>query len=157
GAQTASSSSLSSSSSSSRSGNQSFAAAFDAFADRKGNDDDVTNATPGSVGGSGRGPFQHVRITPGTSNNAVAAYSNPEDYRAVDRALRDIDRPRLQVAIDATVAEITLTDDLKFGVQYFLTSKDVGAGNNKGSVGLLNAAQSTAQSALLQRVTPGLN
>src|SRR5262245_48135279 len=61
GAQTASSSSLSSSSSSSRSGNQSFAAAFDAFADRKGNDDDVTNATPGSVGGSGRGPFQNVR------------------------------------------------------------------------------------------------
>src|SRR5256885_13272088 len=61
------------------------------------------------------------------------------------------------VAIDATVAEITLTDDLNFGVQYFLTSKDVGAGNNKGSIGLLNAAQSTAQSALLQRVTPGLN
>ena len=84
-------------------------------------------------------------------------YSNQEDYRVIERALRDVDRPRLQVAIDATVAEITLTDDLKFGVQYFLTSKDVGAGKDKGSVGLLNAAQSAAQGALLQRVTPGLN
>ena len=133
------------------------AAAFDAFADRKGNEDESANATPASGGGSGRGPFQNVRITADTSNNAIVVYSNQEDYRVIERALRDVDRPRLQVAIDATVAEITLTDDLKFGVQYFLTSKDVGAGKDKGSVGLLNAAQSTAQSALLQRVTPGLN
>ena len=134
-----------------------FAAAFDAFSDRKGNEDDSTGATPSSMGGSGRGPFQNVRITADTTNNAIVVYSNQEDYRVIERALRDVDRPRLQVAIDATVAEITLTDDLKFGVQYFLTSKDVGAGKDTGSVGLLNAAQSSAQSALLQRVTPGLN
>src|SRR5215831_3453334 len=143
--------------SSNSSSNQQFAAAFDAFADRKGNSDETASAPLGSLGASGRGPFQNIRITADTSNNAVVVYSNQEDYRVVERALRDIDRPRLQVAIDATVAEITLTDDLKFGVQYFLTSKDVGAGNNKGSIGLLNAAQSTAQTALLQRVTPGLN
>src|SRR5262249_7756073 len=119
---------------------QQFAAAFDAFADRKGNGDETSSAAAASLGASGRGPFQNFRITADTSNNAVVVYSNQEDYRVVERALRDIDRPRLQVAIDATVAEITLTDDLKFGVQYFLTSKDVGAGNNKGSVGLLNAA-----------------
>src|SRR5262245_185285 len=134
-----------------------FAAAFDAFADRKGNEDDSMGAAPGSMGGPGRGPFQNVRITADTTNNAIVVYSNQEDYRVIERALRDVDRPRLQVAIDATVAEITLTDDLKFGVQYFLTSKDVGAGKDKGSVGLLNAAQTSAQSALLQRVTPGLN
>jgi general secretion pathway protein D len=143
--------------SSNRGSNQQFAAAFDAFADRKGSEDEAAGATPTSPGPTGRGPFQNVRITADTSNNAVVVYSNQEDYRVIERALRDVDRPRLQVAIDATVAEITLTDDLKFGVQYFLTSKDVGAGNNKGSVGLLNAAQSTAQSAVLQRVTPGLN
>jgi general secretion pathway protein D len=101
--------------------------------------------------------FQNVRITADTTNNAIVVYSNQEDYRVIERALRDVDRPRMQVAIDATVAEITLTDDLRFGVQYFLTSKDVGAGKDKGSIGLLNAAQTTAQSALLQRVTPGLN
>jgi general secretion pathway protein D len=131
-------------------------AAFDAFADRKGDEEESGGAT-GSAGGNGRAVFQNVRITADTSNNAIVVYSNQEDYRVIERALRDIDRPRLQVSIEATVAEITLTDDLNFGVQYFLTSKDVGAGNNKGSIGLLNAAQTTAQSALLQRVTPGLN
>jgi general secretion pathway protein D len=133
--------------------NTQIAAAFDAFADRK--DEDESGAATG--GGPGRGIFQNVRITADTSNNAIVVYSNQEDYRVIERALRDVDRPRMQVAIDATVAEITLTDDLRFGVQYFLTSKDVGAGKDKGSIGLLSAAQTTAQSALLQRITPGLN
>ncbi len=143
-------------SASNRGNNTQISAAFDAFADRKSDDDESTGATA-SAGGTGRALFQNVRITADTANNAIVVYSNQEDYRVIERALRDVDRPRLQVAIDATVAEITLTDELRFGVQYFLTSKDVGAGNDKGSVGLLNAAQTTAQSALLQRVTPGLN
>src|SRR5262245_21809830 len=100
-----------------RNGNNPVAAAFDAFADRKGNEDESAGAMTGSVGG--HGPFQNVRITADASNNAIVVYSNQEDYRVIERALRDVDRPRLQVAIDATVAEITLTDDLKFGVQYF--------------------------------------
>jgi general secretion pathway protein D len=54
------------------------------------------------------------------------------------------------VSIDATVAEVTLTDELQFGVQAFLSS-------NKGSIGLLGASQAAAQSALLQNVAPGLN
>jgi general secretion pathway protein D len=140
---------------SSRGSNTQISAAFDAFADRKGDEDESGGAT--TTGGNGRAVFQNVRITADTTNNAIVVYSNQEDYRVIERALRDVDRPRMQVAIDATVAEITLTDDLRFGVQYFLTSKDVGAGKDKGSIGLLNAAQTTAQSALLQRVTPGLN
>jgi general secretion pathway protein D len=140
---------------SSRGNNTQISAAFDAFADRKGDEDESGGAT--TTSGNGRAVFQNVRITADTTNNAIVVYSNQEDYRVIERALRDVDRPRMQVAIDATVAEITLTDDLRFGVQYFLTSKDVGAGKDKGSIGLLNAAQTTAQSALLQRVTPGLN
>jgi general secretion pathway protein D len=80
----------------------------------------------------------------------VVVYSNQEDARIVERAIRDIDRPQLQVSIDATVAEVTLTDELQFGVQAFLSS-------NKGSIGLFGASQVAAQSAVLQNVAPGLN
>jgi type II secretory pathway component GspD/PulD (secretin) len=125
-------------SASSRGGrNDQIAAAFDAFTDRK---DDEQSAGATTAGSSGRAIFQNVRITADTSNNAIVVYSHQEDCRVIERALRDVDRPRLQVAIDATVAEITLTDDLRFGVQYFLTSKDTGARKGKGSIGLLNAA-----------------
>src|SRR5882724_8964305 len=120
---------------SSRGNSTQISAAFEAFSDRKGDEDESGGAT--TTGGNGRAVFQNVRITADTTNNAIVVYSNQEDYRVIERALRDVDRPRMQVAIEATVAEITLTDDLNFGVQYFLTSKDVGAGNNKGSIGLL--------------------
>ena len=133
-------------------------AAFDAFSDRKGTETDAPEgSSPAASGNIPRGQFQNVRITADVANNSIVVYSNQEDYRVVERALRDIDRPRLQVAIEATVAEVTLTDELQYGVQFFLGSKNVGLGTDKGSIGLLGAAQTTAQSALLQRVAPGLN
>ena len=141
-------------------GDSPFNAAFKSFGDGKGSNGDATAATPAVAAagpGLARGTFQNLRITADSVNNAIVVYSNQEDYRVVERALRDIDKPRLQVAIEATIAEVTLTDDLAYGVQYFLTSKDVGAGVNKGSVGLFGAAQSTAQSIALQRVLPGFN
>jgi general secretion pathway protein D len=139
-------------------GNISVSAAFESFAGRKESDEDGAGSAPsGSAGSAARSTFQNVRITADSANNSIVVYSNQEDYRVVERALRDIDRPRLQVAIEATVAEVTLTDDLQYGVQYFLTSKDVGLGRDNGSIGLLGAAQSAAQSVLLQRTTPGLN
>ena len=130
------------------------AAAFETFAGRKNADVDTTGSASGTVP---RGTFQNLRITADAGNNAIVVYSNQEDYRVVERALRDIDRPLMQVAIDATVAEVTLTDDLQFGVQAFLTSKDVGLGKNNGAVSLLSAGQDAAQGALLQKMAPGLN
>lgn len=64
-----------------------------------------------------RGVFQNVRITADRSTNAIMVYSNQEDYLVIERALESLDRPRLQVAVDAMVAEVTLTDQLQYGVQ----------------------------------------
>src|SRR5262245_18667465 len=111
--------------SASRGGSSPIAAAFESFSDRKGGDEEGGAGMPAAGGGgTPRGTFQNVRITADAANNSIVVYSNQEDYRVVERALRDIDRPRLQVAIEATVAEVTLTDDLQYGIQYFLTSKD---------------------------------
>jgi general secretion pathway protein D len=136
-------------------------AAFETFSNRKDSDADApggADAFGGAPGGSSsRGMFQNVRITPDTANNAIVVYANQEDHRVIERAVHDFDRPRLQVAIEATVAEITLTNELAYGVQYFLTSRDVGAARDKGSVGLFGAAQAAAQATVLQRALPGLN
>ncbi len=132
-------------------GSNPIAAAFDSFSDHKNSDADAAGNPSATSGGNvQRGTFQNLRITADAANNAVVVYSNQEDYRVVERALRDIDRPQLQVSIDATVAEVTLTDELQFGVQAFLSS-------NKGSIGLFGASQVAAQSAVLQNVAPGLN
>ena len=59
-------------------------------------------------------------------NNALLIYANQENYHIIERALQQIDRPQLQVAIDATIAEVTLNDTLNYGVQFFLKSNNVG-------------------------------
>jgi general secretion pathway protein D len=132
----------------------SISTAFGSFAERWNQDD---NNASGSNGSPQRGVMQNVRITANTADNTIVVYSNQEDYRTIEHALGQLDRPQLQVAIDAMVAEVTLNDQLQYGVQYFLTSSAVGAGANQGSAGLLNAATSAAQTALLARVLPGFN
>jgi general secretion pathway protein D len=139
-------------------------AVFEGFSDRKGTETDAPEGVSLQSGGNAsRGVFQNVRITADAANNSILVYCNQEDYRLVERALRDIDRPKLQVAIDATVAEVTLTDSLQFGVQFFLNNQNVsggllGAGATPvRSNGAVAAASATAQSVLLQSVGPGLN
>jgi len=127
------------------------AAAFDAFSTRKNAEPNAHNAALApDGGGSSHGVFKNVRITADTVNNAVLVYSNQEDYRVIERTLRDVDRPRLEVAIEATVAEVTLTKELQFGVQYYLA-------NQGASAGLFSAAAQTAASTALQSVVPGFN
>jgi general secretion pathway protein D len=124
---------------------------FDGFADSDKNAD-KKDSDLGS-GSLPRGVFQNVRITADTSNNSVVIYSNQDDYAVIERSLRELDRPQMQVEIEATIAEVTLTDALQYGVQYYLGSTDVHAGSNNGSISL---STSTA-SALLSQSLPGLN
>jgi general secretion pathway protein D len=110
-------------------------------------------AGPGMAMG-GTGPIlTNVRISPDLINNTLLIYANQEHYRIIERALQQIDRPQLQVAIDATIAEVTLNDQLNYGVQFFLKSKDVGLQPDGGSI--VNTAGTTTS--LLSRVIPGFN
>jgi general secretion pathway protein D len=115
----------------------------------------ISTTTSVSAGGGpgGAGILPGVRITADVVNNSLLIYANQEHYRIIERTLRQLDRPQLQVAIDATIAEITLNDNTAWGVQVFLKSRDVGLGENKGSV--LNSA--TATSAAISRILPGFN
>jgi general secretion pathway protein D len=113
-----------------------------------------TTTTVSAAGGpAGAGILPGVRITADVVNNALLIYANQEHYRIIERTLRQLDRPQLQVAIDATIAEITLNDTLSYGVQVFLKSRDVGLGEDKGSV--FNSA--TATTAAISRILPGFN
>jgi general secretion pathway protein D len=59
------------------------------------------------------------RIIADEKNNAILVMSTPAEYRIVEMALAKLDVPPLQVLIEAVVAEVTLTTDLRYGVQWF--------------------------------------
>ena len=92
-----------------------------------------------------------IRITADITNNSLLIYANEENYKIIEGALRQIDRPQLQVAFDATIAEVTLNDSLTYGVQFFLKSTNVGAPPDTGS------AINTIGTNVLSRVLPGFN
>ncbi|MFB6420272.1 MULTISPECIES: type II secretion system secretin GspD [Bradyrhizobium] len=126
----------------------------------------------GSLLGTGAKPvnnaiLQNVRITADVTNNAVLVYANAESQRVVEQTIRQIDRPQRQIAIEATIAEVTLNDALNYGVQFFIASKHgsvsntIGGVSNSASVGS-NIEQQTgavnaAAGALLGRALPGFN
>ncbi len=66
-----------------------------------------------------------VRITADERNNSLLIKATGQTYRKILGVLRKIDRPPLQVLINATLAEVTLNDNLQYGVQFYLQ-------NNKG-------------------------
>jgi general secretion pathway protein D len=105
----------------------------------------------GSRGPSGPGVLPDVRITADVTNNSVLVYASQEAHRIVEQTLRQIDRPQVQVAIDATIAEVTLNDQLSYGVQFYLGSKNVGLPGDKGSI--IN----TLGSGVLSQTFPGFN
>jgi len=59
-----------------------------------------------------------VRITADVTNNSLLIYATEDNYRLIERTLRQIDRPQLQVAFDAHHREVTLNDSLTYGVQF---------------------------------------
>ena len=92
-----------------------------------------------------------IRITADVVNNTLLIYASEENYHILEGALRQIDRPVLQVAFDATIAEVTLNDNLAYGVQFFLKSNNFGAPLDTGSV------MNSVGTAVLSRVLPGFN
>jgi general secretion pathway protein D len=99
--------------------------------------------TRSTGGGAGGQPLlQGVRITPDVVNNTLLIYADQANYRIIEATLQQVDQPQLQVAIDATIAEVTLTNELSYGVQAFLTSKGLGLRPDQGSI--LNTQSTSA-------------
>jgi general secretion pathway protein D len=73
--------------------------------------------------GNGQPLFENVRITADQASNTLLIFAATETYDIIARTLVQLDRPQLQVAIDATVAEVTLNDALAYGVQFYLQGK----------------------------------
>ena len=60
-----------------------------------------------------------IRIIPDDINNALVIKATPRVYQMIETAMRKLDVVPLQVLIEATIAEVSLTDELRYGVQWF--------------------------------------
>jgi general secretion pathway protein D len=65
-----------------------------------------------------------TRIIADDSTNSLVIRALPEDYRKIRDAIDRLDTLPLQVMIEATVAEVTLSNQLRYGVEWFFRSGD---------------------------------
>lgn len=104
-----------------------------------GGNSSASGRVPTGGGPTGTGGLigESVKIIADAENNALLIWAGSQQYDKILSALRQIDVPKRQVLIEATIAEVSLTDQLQYGLQWFFKN-DVGRFNGLGSLNLGN-------------------
>jgi general secretion pathway protein D len=83
-------------------------------------------AASGGVSGSGslaRAPLDDrnsgISVVADEGNNTLVITATPSEARRIRQILQQVDVLAEQVLLEATIAEVTLNDDLKFGMRWF--------------------------------------
>jgi general secretion pathway protein D len=119
----------------------------------------VNNGAMNPVGTAGAVPFAayssgdlnsaqkqgDLRIVANNDSNSLLVLATPAEFSVIEAALGRLDAPVRQVLIEASLAEVTLTDDIRYGIQWNYASK-------KGPVTL----SGSASGAIAQKF-PGLS
>jgi general secretion pathway protein D len=91
------------------------------------------------VGADGSvGVVRNVQVVADKDNNTVLIVATPAEYAVIEAALKKLDVPQRQVLIQLTIAEVTLTDDLTFGIDWLFRG---GAPSGRGSGGNFNSTK----------------
>ena len=80
------------------------------------------------------GEDSRFRLAADEAKNALVIMASPDDYRRIRRVVETLDVLPNQVFIEATIAEVTLNDNLQFGVEWFFQrGKSAAALANQGT------------------------
>ncbi|MDO5624438.1 MAG: secretin N-terminal domain-containing protein [Pseudomonadota bacterium] len=80
---------------------------------------------------------QNVRVMADRINNTLLIHAIPAEYARIESTLKRLDIQRAQVLIEATIVEVTLGDDLQYGLQWAFNG---GVGGGRSGDGVLNTA-----------------
>lgn len=90
-----------------------------------------------------------VRIIADQANNSIVTVSTPQEYEVILPIIQQLDVLPLQVLIDATIVSVALKDDLKYGIQWYLSQGSSGISSSASDplVKLASAAGTAALAA----------
>jgi general secretion pathway protein D len=74
-----------------------------------------------------------LRIVANNDSNSLLVLATPAEFSVIEAALTRLDAPSRQVLIEASLAEVTLNDELRYGIQWNYNGK-------KGPITLSDAA-----------------
>jgi general secretion pathway protein D len=83
---------------------------------------------------------EQVKVVADEQNNALLILAPRKDYRKIEAALRQLDMAPTQVLIEASIIEVSLTGDLKYGLEWTFNGR---LGGSYTGTGLLNLNDSS--------------
>ncbi len=81
------------------------------------------NRSTGSVVSTEEG---EIRITSVIETNSLLIQATQNQYSSIQAAIERIDQEPLQVLIESQILDVELTEDLEFGVNWYLTNNPIG-------------------------------
>jgi general secretion pathway protein D len=75
---------------------------------------------PGGTGATAN----EVRVIADKDTNSLLIVATPGDYEVIEEALKKLDVVRRQVLVEVLLAEVTLTDGLEFGIDWFISARN---------------------------------
>lgn len=84
---------------------------------------DMSTTASATQGGAALGDDSRMRISADDANNALIILASPQDYNRLLRMIQNLDVMPNQVLLEATIAEVSLNNELQFGVRWYLAKK----------------------------------
>ncbi len=87
-----------------------------------------------------------LKIVSDETNNALVVLAKKSEYDSIKKVIKELDTLPLQVLIEVSIVEVTLTDELSYGLEWFLkhngvadqynteTTLDLNAGSGIGAI-----------------------
>lgn len=93
-----------------------------------------------SVGGLNDTDDEQVRVGVDKDTNTLLIFASPPRWIQIQRILNEIDRPARQIFIEASILEVTLTDEFQFGVDWAVFAKDFAISSVNNATGAIGSA-----------------
>ncbi len=89
----------------------------------------------------------NIRVMSDDLNNTVLVWGTRTEFAKIEATLKRLDLPPTQVLIEASIIEVTLTDDLRYGLQWAFSDSRTTTGYT-GAGQLSSSTDSTSQFAI---------
>ena len=93
----------------------------------------ATFSLPGGVSGTTSG---EVRVIADKDTNSLLILASPGDYEVILNALKQLDVTRREVLVEVLLAEVTLSDNLNYGIDWYLRTRNNTVGSMNAGGGL---------------------
>ena len=82
-----------------------------------------------------------IRVVADEFNNTILVWSTGSQFRKIESSLKRLDVAPIQVLIEASIIEVTLNDNLQYGVEWLFKNSGIGgSGRNYSGLGTLGSS-----------------